>query len=270
MGEKQRRSSTRAGSGQANRKGSGEQTGNAAPSEERGDAPDSQKKQQQKRATAKDPQPRKGIQGVRGGPSPVGSKNPERRCTATANRTGERCKAPAILGGTVCRMHGGNLPQVKNKAKERLLALVDPALAALHQVLTSKDADDATKVRAALGILDRTGFKPGMTIEVGVNKFDQVVSEAIKSEDLQIDRSAMRPAARPTGGGGDHSWEDVDTFAKDAQQQSWSAYDDEDLEPYRTRMNPFDGNTVKGEVVGESGQHVDPPRYYPEEPPRAR
>lgn len=31
-----------------------------------------------------------------------------RQCTATAKSTGERCKAPAVEGRNVCRMHGGN------------------------------------------------------------------------------------------------------------------------------------------------------------------
>ena len=28
------------------------------------------------------------------------------RCTATAKRTGERCKCPAVTGRRVCRVHG--------------------------------------------------------------------------------------------------------------------------------------------------------------------
>ena len=42
------------------------------------------------------------------------------RCTATASSTGERCKNPAIPGGNVCNVHGGEAPQVKRKASERL------------------------------------------------------------------------------------------------------------------------------------------------------
>src|SRR5690348_9689206 len=60
--------------------------------------------------------PRKGLHGV------PGSKNPERRCTAKSQRTGERCKAAAIKGGTVCRVHGGAAKQVQKAAKERLQA----------------------------------------------------------------------------------------------------------------------------------------------------
>lgn len=43
-----------------------------------------------------------------------------RRCTATSNATGNRCRRSAILGGTVCYVHGGRAPQVKAAAERRL------------------------------------------------------------------------------------------------------------------------------------------------------
>lgn len=33
------------------------------------------------------------------------------RCKAKAKRTGEQCKAPAVTGRTVCRVHGGTTPR---------------------------------------------------------------------------------------------------------------------------------------------------------------
>lgn len=48
----------------------------------------------------------------------------KRRCRGTSSRTGKRCKAWAIKGGTVCVAHGAAAPQVKRKAAERL-ALVE-------------------------------------------------------------------------------------------------------------------------------------------------
>lgn len=45
---------------------------------------------------------------------------PDRQCTATSNRTGERCRAPAIYGGGVCVKHGGSAPQVRAAADRRL------------------------------------------------------------------------------------------------------------------------------------------------------
>jgi|TARA_R110000824_G_scaffold348326_1_gene535078 hypothetical protein len=49
-----------------------------------------------------------------------------RRCTATSRRSGKRCKNAAIVGGHVCRFHGGFAPQVLRKAKERIEDLIDP------------------------------------------------------------------------------------------------------------------------------------------------
>ena len=43
----------------------------------------------------------------------------ERRCSAH-NRAGERCKRAAIIGGTVCKIHGGASPWAQTKATERL------------------------------------------------------------------------------------------------------------------------------------------------------
>lgn len=46
---------------------------------------------------------------------------PERlRCTARANRTGERCRRAAIAGGRVCPTHGGRAPAVKQRAAQRV------------------------------------------------------------------------------------------------------------------------------------------------------
>ncbi len=41
------------------------------------------------------------------------------RCKAMKTDGSARCKNPAVKGTTVCRKHGGNLPQVRAKAKRR-------------------------------------------------------------------------------------------------------------------------------------------------------
>jgi hypothetical protein len=43
-----------------------------------------------------------------------------RRCRAH-RRDGQPCKCYAIIGGWTCRAHGGTLPRVKQKARERAL-----------------------------------------------------------------------------------------------------------------------------------------------------
>src|SRR2546428_407312 len=50
-----------------------------------------------------------------------------RQCTAH-NRIGERCQKSAMRGQQVCHFHGGKNPNALRVAKERLLALAEPAL----------------------------------------------------------------------------------------------------------------------------------------------
>lgn len=77
------------------------------------------------------------------------------QCTAT-NRQGERCKRSPVPFANVCNLHGGKLPQVRKKAAQRLLTLIDPAISVLQQEMenaeTSKDRQSA-----ANSILDRGG-----------------------------------------------------------------------------------------------------------------
>ena len=44
-----------------------------------------------------------------------------RRCTATSKQSGERCGRAAIVGGSVCKIHGGGSPQVQAAANRRLV-----------------------------------------------------------------------------------------------------------------------------------------------------
>lgn len=100
-----------------------------------------------------------------------------RQCTATAKTTGERCTRHALIGGFVCGFHGGNAPQVQAARRERLLAMADPAIAALQRALEShgppcehcgrSDGDrDPNVIRAAQIVLDRCGFSPAVKLEV--------------------------------------------------------------------------------------------------------
>lgn len=84
------------------------------------------------------------------------------QCVAHRKSNGQRCKSQAIAGATVCRMHGGGAPQVREAARLRLLALVDPALAALDKAMRSQGkspAHNSVAVQAARDVLDRNGLK---------------------------------------------------------------------------------------------------------------
>lgn len=80
------------------------------------------------------------------------------RCRAHSSRTGERCKLPPVRGATVCRSHGGAARQVQDAARERLQAMVLPALATLRKLIDSADSD-AVKLAAIKAVLDYTGHK---------------------------------------------------------------------------------------------------------------
>lgn len=96
---------------------------------------------------------------------------PRRRCTAYARSTGQRCGNAPIKGGTVCKFHGGGAPAVRQKAKLRLAALVDPAIATLGRVMVTAERDQ-DKLRAAEAILDRAGHPRAARIEGRVSLED--------------------------------------------------------------------------------------------------
>jgi hypothetical protein len=92
-------------------------------------------------------------------------KTTRQRCTAQSKQKGQQCGSWAIEGGTVCRHHGGRAPQVQAKARERLAKLVDPAISALARAIEEGEVRDI--IRAAQVVLDRTGFGPQQSVEIG-------------------------------------------------------------------------------------------------------
>lgn len=73
------------------------------------------------------------------------------------------------------------MPQVKRKARERLLELSEPAIIQLNRILTASSTSDSDRLRAIQMILDRTGFGPGMTIEHEHKKsYEVILSKIIK------------------------------------------------------------------------------------------
>lgn len=92
-----------------------------------------------------------------------------RQCVAH-KKTGERCKKTPIKGGKVCNKHGGAAPQVRKAARDRLLALREPAITTLGKVMRKGDTEPGVKVRAAVAVLDRTGMGPSSHVEVDILK----------------------------------------------------------------------------------------------------
>lgn len=79
-----------------------------------------------------------------------------RRCRAH-NSAGNSCAAWAVRGAVVCVKHGGAAPQVKRAARERLQALVDPAITRLEILI--QDESPGVALQAVKDVLDRAGYK---------------------------------------------------------------------------------------------------------------
>lgn len=79
----------------------------------------------------------------------------QRKCRAK-NAAGNPCGKYAIKGGSVCPTHGGSAPQVKKRAALRLLAMVEPALVELQEVVM-QNVHLPSKVAAIRTVLERAG-----------------------------------------------------------------------------------------------------------------
>jgi hypothetical protein len=64
---------------------------------------------------------------------------------------------------------------VQKKARERMLELVNPALAELQRILTKPDTTDADRLRAITLLLDRTGYGPKSQVEVEVRPWQELM-----------------------------------------------------------------------------------------------
>jgi hypothetical protein len=92
------------------------------------------------------------------------SKTDRWRCTAR-NRLGVRCGRAPIVGGTVCKFHGGGAPQVREAALDRLRALQPKALVVLEDLL-EREEYPTVQIAAVRDILDRTEGKAAETVTV--------------------------------------------------------------------------------------------------------
>ncbi len=91
---------------------------------------------------------------------------------------GEPCKKWANYGGVKCRLHGGNTPQAKRKAQERIelasRATIQPAVDAILERLTVGPRHK--RLAIALAILTETGIlTPEAADMIDPMKEDQTV-----------------------------------------------------------------------------------------------
>ena len=90
---------------------------------------------------------------------------------------GNACRRSPIRGGTKCCLHGGGSPLARQAAERRLLYGVSHALDRLIDAVSEHEHEgpceacgcnpssrDPNTLRAAIALLDRSGFGPGLTL----------------------------------------------------------------------------------------------------------
>lgn len=113
--------------------------------------------------------------------------NAARRCTARSSRSGRPCQRAPIKGGSVCATHGGSAPQVKAAARDRIAALVDPAIDALQRALKHRDVHAA--IRAARDLLDRAGYAAPKRVELDTPDLAELLAEIDSPEGDELHRA---------------------------------------------------------------------------------
>ena len=86
-------------------------------------------------------------------------------------------------------MHGGGAPQVKASARERLAALIDPAIDRLYGLVRGKHPSVA--LGAVRDVLDRAGLKAPDKAEVSVSGFKAETLGRVTDDELAIVLEAL-------------------------------------------------------------------------------
>ena len=89
-------------------------------------------------------------------------------------------------------MHGGAARQVKEAARIRLLALVDPALATMARAVRGKGKPGAVEISAAKDILDRAGIGESNAGDINIT-----INQDVRALVMQIDERLAMLSCEP-------------------------------------------------------------------------
>lgn len=127
---------------------------------------------------------------------------PKAQCAAVVHRTGKRCVRAAMVGATVCYIHGGNAPQVRAAAEKRVTlaeAMVSGPKRQPYEVL--EDALHAADLlmREAVFELGQSGTVTVALMDKFVQAFERAHRLAKVNMDAGIDQRRMRLAEAQAG-----------------------------------------------------------------------
>jgi hypothetical protein len=114
------------------------------------------------------------------------------QCTARSKRTGKRCRLASMLGGNVCRAHGGAAPQTRAKAKRRLEQAADVLVQRLLGFALDGDVPEATALAAIRDALDRAGLNPKTAVELEVKPWQDILGNVAGVARISQDESRVR------------------------------------------------------------------------------
>ena len=98
-----------------------------------------------------------------------------------------------MVGGSVCRTHGGAAPQVREAARRRIIALIPKALYTMSEMMSAES--EAVRVRAAIDVLDRAGLKAAEQLTIipqsaPNEELDAAIIDALRSRGLVTEAMA--------------------------------------------------------------------------------
>lgn len=192
---------------------------------------------------------------------------PHRQCTGH-KKNGDQCKNAAILGGTVCKFHGGAAKHVRNAARVRLQNAADRMAKELLKMATDDGVSDSVKLAAIRDALDRAGLNAKTEIEFSAKPFEQIAESAAMT--LEI---TSRAEFRRAQGTEDDESDADDPLAGLHAADVAKATADESRRRDEIRYSAGDSNVIDAETVEIDGDVIDyghtiTPENYEREPTR--
>ena len=101
------------------------------------------------------------------------------QCTATSKRTGERCRAWALVGRKTCRVHGSATRLSAAKAQRVIAGSSGFAAEMLVEVMADPKVELKTRIQIAQDLLNRAGIAGKQQLEIGMQTVREVYANIV-------------------------------------------------------------------------------------------